>query len=67
MKCCHCNDTGSLSKDLEGDLDCAHCDIAVERVALEKWAAQTRLMYGSESSLWLIYQHGKAIVAGQNQ
>ena len=36
MTCTHCNDTGSLSKDLHGDLDCAYCDIAVERVA-EFW------------------------------
>ncbi len=60
MTCAHCNDTGSLSKDLDGDLDCIHCDIAQERAGLEAWAARTRLLYGSESSLWLIYQHGKA-------
>jgi hypothetical protein len=65
--CTHCNDTGSLSKDLEGDLDCAYCDIATERAALEAWAARTRLLYGTESSLWLIYQHGKAVQASQNQ
>jgi hypothetical protein len=67
MNCIHCADTGSLSKDLEGDLDCPYCDVAIERVALEDWAARTRLLYGSESSLWLIYQYGKAAAASQNQ
>lgn len=68
MNCGHCNDTGSLSKDLEGHLDCGYCNVAAERVALEDWAARTRLLYGTESSLWLIYQHGKAAAAaGHNQ
>lgn len=61
--CAQCNDTGSLSKDLEGYLDCSHCDVATERAALEAWAARERIQYGSESSIWLIYQHGKAAAA----
>lgn len=65
--CDHCNDTGSLSKKVTGYLDCPHCGVAEERVALEAWAARTFLLYGSESDRWLIYQHGKAAAAGQHQ
>lgn len=60
MNCVYCSDTGSLSRDLEGELDCVHCDVAQERAALEAWAARERILYGTESSIWLIYQHGKA-------
>lgn len=60
MNCPNCNDTGSRSKDLEGHLDCVFCGVAEERAAVEAWAAKNRVLYGTESSLWLIYQHGKA-------
>lgn len=64
--CAHCADTGSLSKDLDGYLDCTHCDVAQERSALEAWAdAQYVECYSAD--LWLIYQHGKAVQASQNQ
>jgi hypothetical protein len=56
--CTHCNDTGSLSKDLNGFLDCAYCDVAAERVALSQWAELTGVEV-SISDLWLIYQRGK--------
>lgn len=60
MNCARCDDTGSLSKDLDGELDCAHCDVATERVALEAWARKEGVQYGSETSIWQVYQHGKA-------
>lgn len=34
MICTHCEGSGSLSKELGGELDCAHCDAAVKRAAL---------------------------------
>lgn len=37
MTCTFCNDTGSLSKDVCGFLDCTHCPAASERVDLERW------------------------------
>lgn len=58
MTCSQCNDTGSLSKNLWGDLDCPHCDIADERVAVEKWVRQHTC--ADTVDAWLIYQRGKA-------
>lgn len=63
MSCAHCDNTGSLSKDLDGDLDCAHCDVATERTLLEAWAKKNQVKYSFESDLWLIYQHGKQAVS----
>lgn len=61
MNCPHCNDTGSLSKDLGGYLDCAHCDVAEQRAALDAWAGKACQHAPSASAeRWLIYQHGKA-------
>jgi hypothetical protein len=57
MICIHCNDTGSLSKSLEGDLDCVHCDVAVERVTLETWVKQSKLT--GYSLYWMLYLIGK--------
>lgn len=58
--CKNCNDTGSLSGDLEGYLDCP-CGIAEERVALDLWARKALKNAPSASTeRWLIYQHGKA-------
>jgi hypothetical protein len=65
--CDHCNDTGSLSKDLDGFLDCAHCDIAAERAKLEAWADAQGLDCYYSAHLWQVYQHGKAAAASQNQ
>jgi hypothetical protein len=58
--CIHCNDTGSLSKDLAGHLDCAHCTVANERAELEKWAKENRVSYVTETDLWLIFQHARS-------
>jgi len=57
--CTECNDTGSLSKDINGDLDCIHCDVAIERAGLEQWASREKLACDL-AAMWLIYQHGKA-------
>lgn len=66
MSCLHCFDTGSLSKDLDGLLDCPRCDVAAERAVLEAWAAAQRL-HCDLRSLWVIYRHGKAAAAGASK
>jgi hypothetical protein len=66
MTCEHCNDTGSLSKDVEGFLDCTHCETASERVMLESWAGKQKLDCGL-AALWAVYQHGKAAAVSHNQ
>ena len=63
MNCVHCDDTGSLSKDLHGYLDCARCGVADERAALGNWLLDNA-QNCDDVSAWLIYQHGKA--AAQN-
>lgn len=63
MKCTHCNDTGSLSKALDGSLDCACCNVATERVKLEAWAVELMAKHGATGAMWLIFQHGKAATA----
>jgi hypothetical protein len=65
--CTFCNDTGSLSKDLDGFLDCGHCHVAEERTALDVWAGAHGLDCYYSAHLWQVYQHGKAAAAGQNQ
>lgn len=37
MACECCSDTGSMSKDVGGFLDCPYCDAAYERGDLETW------------------------------
>lgn len=60
MSCAHCNDTGSLSKDVDGFLDCPHCGVAAERDGLEQWAGRELADHSGLASMWLIYQRGKA-------
>jgi hypothetical protein len=58
-KCSHCADTGSLSKELEGQLDCVYCKATDERMALEAWCRANIPQFSSPSTVaWLIYQHG---------
>lgn len=57
--CTHCNDTGSLSKDLHGSLDCPACLVATERAQLEQWAVRSGIRCNDIASLYLIYRHGK--------
>lgn len=66
MSCLRCDDTGSLSRDPEGYLDCVHCDVAEERSEVEAWArGQLKKAPGSRTWVWLIYQHGKAAAAAK--
>jgi hypothetical protein len=71
MTCTHCNDTGSLTKELWGDLNCAYCSSAVERAALGDWLKQRQraddIGHVDYIDAWTIYQHGKAAAASQNQ
>jgi hypothetical protein len=60
--CPKCNDTGMLPNSKH--LDCVHCEVATERVALELWADQTGLPT-HEDELWQIYKHGKAMALEQ--
>ena len=63
MRCPHCDDTGSLSKDLLGNLDCGYCGTAQERAQLEIWLWKKRgtceIEYADATDAWLIYLHGK--------
>lgn len=67
MSCAACNDTGSLSKELHGLLDCPHCSVASERVQLAARAHDWVRENDPIVCLWLAYQQGKAAVASQNQ
>lgn len=60
MTCEHCNGTGSLSKSLEGYLDCGYCDVAEERRDLEAWAHHKVAQHGAAAAMWLAYQHGRS-------
>jgi hypothetical protein len=60
MSCAHCADTGSLSKDLHGLLDCGHCSVATERSALAARAREWVRENDPIECLWLAYQQGKA-------
>lgn|GEM_PF-4881333 len=57
MSCSACDDTGSLSKNITGFLDCP-CGVADERMRVEAWARRNAPSAGL-IDLWLIYQHGK--------
>lgn len=59
MTCDRCDDTGSLSKDIDGFLDCPFCDASGERAELEKWVLTQGIAGGGLASAWVIYQHGK--------
>lgn len=63
MTCAHCNDTGSLSQHLDGSLDCAHCDVADQRVKLEATAFDLIAEHGAAAAMWLVFQQGKAATA----
>ena len=61
MTCAHCNGTGSLSKQLDGYLDCVHCDAAEERAKLESWSkGQLAVAPSAAAWAWMIYLHGKS-------
>ena len=62
IHCNHCDDTGSLSKDLHGYLDCPHCLVATERAELEQWALKNGIRCNDIAALWLVYMRGKEAV-----
>lgn len=62
MNCPKCCDTGSLSMNDWGYLDCTNCGIAEERMHVETWARRAAPQV-SASDAWAIYQHGKAAAA----
>jgi len=59
MTCEKCDDTGSLSKNLHGYLDCPFCEVSDEREALGKWLTEHAPNCDDDVAAWLIYQHGK--------
>jgi hypothetical protein len=58
-QCQHCNDTGSLSKDIAGHLDCAYCDAARQRAELESWYVEVKKQHDVIDLLWLAFQRGR--------
>jgi hypothetical protein len=54
--CKFCDDTGSLSKDLYGSLDCAMCDVADQRARLN--AQLSTLDLTGEVRDWAIFKAG---------
>lgn len=68
MKCPKCYDTGSLSREFDGVLDCVSCGIADERAALDLWARRALKDAPSASTeRWMIYQRGKQAAQGENK
>lgn len=59
MKCFECHDTGSLSKDVGGHLDCPHCLAAQQRTELEAWFHSVRNRHDVLDLLWLAFQRGQ--------
>lgn len=66
MNCAACADTGSLSKNLHGFLDCPHCSAAAERAALVQSAREWVRENDPIVCLWLAYQQGKAAALAAN-
>ncbi len=69
MTCDHCNDTGSLSKDIGGFIDCPYCTAAHDRTELEHWyrteakSQQHDLM----DLIWLAIQRDRKIQQGEQK
>lgn len=63
MICPHCLDSGSVTPNC---LDCAYCDIAMERATLNaSMAALSSMFY--EDAIWHAYKLGKASAEQQSQ
>jgi hypothetical protein len=66
-KCPHCHDTGSLSKDIEGQLDCVYCGAALERVGLNAWCRNNIPKGASHAAAaWLIYRKAQELANNGN-
>lgn len=63
--CDSCDDTGSLSKRIDGYMDCVFCNAPQEREALEKWALEQTNEHGARAALWMTYLRGRAARAEQ--
>jgi hypothetical protein len=59
VKCYECHDTGSLSKDIGGHLDCPVCLAAMQRTELEGWYRSVKNQYDVLDLLWLAFQRGQ--------
>ena len=59
-RCAVCLDTGSKSKDMEGDIDCTACNAATERMALREKMAPFTAYPQHDKATWRAYQLGKA-------
>jgi hypothetical protein len=59
-KCSTCNDTGSISKDMAGNLDCTSCDAASERTEMGDFLNTLPVMRHYEAA-WLIHQRALAM------
>lgn len=63
-KCEVCDDTGSKSRDLSGDIDCVACSAADERTALNFALCGIRRTNADEIA-WRAYQLGKAAASAE--
>lgn len=59
-KCKKCQDTGSLSQNLAGSLDCISCDVATDRVAMGEFLDKLPFM-GDYDAAWLVHQRALAM------
>lgn len=67
MSCEKCNDTGSLSKHLDGMLDCPYCPAADQRIKLADWHKMMRHEHHPIDLLWLAIQHDREINQGEKK
>lgn len=63
--CDRCDDTGSLSKRIDGYMDCVFCNAPQERAELEAWAFNLINEHGAAAALWMTYLRGRAARAEQ--
>lgn len=54
-RCAHCLDTGSLSKHMDGDLDCHYCDATEKRLALRAHLAYVTGWPQNDVTAWAAY------------
>lgn len=67
-RCAHCHDTGSLSKQIDGSLDCHYCDATEKRIAMRNHLAQFTGWPENDVTAWAAYlfaQRQAAPVAAQ--
>lgn len=62
--CPHCENTGSLEKQLEGYLNCAHCDVAMIRHQLAEQLDRVAPEPGRTRD-WAAFQLGRLAESGR--